>query len=590
VLHTGELALLLLALGLLLAVARACGELADRLGQPAVLGELLAGVLLGPTLLGAITPEGAAALFPPEGPRSAALSVLTQVAIVLFLTVAGMDVDLPRLLSRWRIASTVSLAGIAVPFALGMAAGTLAPAAFGYESGGASPAVFALFLGTALAISALPVIARTLVDLNLHRTDLGMLVVGAAVVNDLAGWILFGLAVGSFRGAGGADGSIAGILVRVLGFAALVLSLGRLAARHGLAWLARWTRPPAGPVPFVVAFGFLAAGLTEWLGVGAMLGAFLAGVAMGGALQSGPRTLVALERLVSTVFAPLFFASIGLRTNFVHNFDGPLVLALIAIACVGKVLGCAGAARWSGMPRREAWAVGFGMNARGAMEIALALLALQYGLIGERLFVALVVMALVTSAIAGPVMRRLLARRRGPRFVEWMAPETFRPGLAAEDRSEAIWALAGAASLVAHVERDALARAVLARERIMPTGVGYGVAIPHARLPGLARAVIALGVIPAGVDFGAPDGEPARIVALVVTPEQDDGLQLEILADLARALSDEATRERVLAASSWAALLEALRPRPSAGATPSPAAASSTAPGPGPRSDAPARS
>jgi mannitol/fructose-specific phosphotransferase system IIA component (Ntr-type) len=409
-------------------------------------------------------------------------------------------------------------------------------------------------------------------------------------VNDLAGWVLFGLAVGSFRGAEGADGSFAWTLVRVLGFAALVLSAGRLAARHGLAWLERWTRPPAGPVPFVVAFGFLAAGLTEWLGVGAMLGAFLAGVAMGGALQTGPRTLVALERFVATVFAPLFFASIGLSTNFVHHFDAPLVLALIAIACAGKVLGCAGAARWSGMPRREAWAVGFGMNARGAMEIALALLALQYGLIGERLFVALVVMALVTSAIAGPVMRRLLARPRGPRFVDWMAPESFRPGLEADDRSEAIWALAGAASLSAHVERDAIARAVLARERIMPTGVGYGIAIPHARLPGLSRAAIALGLVPGGVDFGAPDGEPARIVALVVTPEKDDGLQLEILADLARALSDDATRERVLAATSWAALLDALRPgRPEAPATPSPAGPS-PAREPAPRNDARARS
>ncbi len=588
-LPAGELALFLLALGLLLGVARACGELADRLGQPAVLGELLAGILLGPTLLGWVAPEWAASLFPADGPRASALHVLTQVSIVLFLTVAGMDVDLPRLLGRWRVASTVSLAGIAAPFALGVGAATLAPAAFGFEEGGASPGVFALFLGTALAISALPVIARTLVDLNLHRTDLGMLVVGAAVVNDLVGWILFGLAVGSFRGWDGASGTLAWTVFLVLGFAGLLLTVGRLAARHGLAWLERWTRPPAGPIPFVVCFGLVSAGLTEWLGVGAMLGAFLAGVAMGGALQSGPRTLVALERFVATVFAPLFFASIGLGTDFVANFDGALVLALLVIACAGKILGCAGAARWSGLPRREAWAVGFGMNARGAMEIAMALLALQYGLIGERLFVALVVMALVTSAVAGPAMRRLLAQRRGTRFVDWMGPETFRPGLEADDRSEAIWALAGAASLAAHVERDVIARAVLARERIMPTGVGHGVAIPHARLPGLRRPVVALGTT-SPIDFGSPDGEPARIIALVVTPEADDGLQLQILADLARNLQDPGVRERVLAARGWAELLDALRAGDSGpAATPSPAGPS-PAPEPAPHNDAPARS
>jgi mannitol/fructose-specific phosphotransferase system IIA component (Ntr-type) len=238
------------------------------------------------------------------------------------------------------------------------------------------------------------------------------------------------------------------------------------------------------------------------------------------------------------------------------------VLLVFAIACLGKVLGCGLAARWSGLPPSEAWAIGFGMNARGAMEMAMAVVALQYGIISEQLFVALVVMALATSAMSGPLMKRLVGRRMRRLFLAHLDARTFLPSLLGAERDQAIRGLAQATAPVAGVDPAVLADAVLAREAIMPTGVGQGIAIPHARLAGLAAPVVALGLSNTGVDFGAPDGELARFIVLVVTPEHDDLIQLELLAEIARTFQDPVMRAAVAQATSFDDLSDALRRAP----------------------------
>ena len=181
-----DIIVLFLAMGILLGTARTLGEIAQRFRQPAVLGELLAGVLLGPTVLGMILPEWNTFLFPMTGTNAIALDTLTTVAIVLFLLVAGMEVDLSTVSRQGRIALKVGTMGMVVPFAIGFAAAWYVPNLMGAQEG-ADPLVFALFLATALSITALPVIAKTLMDLDLYRSDLGMVVISAAIFNDLIG-------------------------------------------------------------------------------------------------------------------------------------------------------------------------------------------------------------------------------------------------------------------------------------------------------------------------------------------------------------------------------------------------------------------
>jgi K+:H+ antiporter len=552
------MASLLLAVACVLAATRICGALVRRLGQPSVLGELIAGVLLGPTLLGRIAPGAFESLFPTQGEQAATFQALTTLSIVLFLAAAGLEIDLGRFLARFRVAASVGVAGIVVPFAIGFGGAYAWPAALGAEPG-SPPIAFALFIGTALAISALPVIAKTLVDLGLYRTDLGALVMGAAVFNDLVGWTLFGLVVGLFSNAGTTPAHALGEIAVTLAAVVVALSLGRKLVLRAMAEVARRSRSRSGVVAFVLCLALASAALTDWLGHGALMGAFLSGVVMGGTLATSPGRLLELERLVGVVFAPLFFGSLGLKADFVGNFDALLVATVFAIACAGKLVGCALAARWSGLPRPEAWAVGAGMNARGAMEMAMASVALQVGIISPRLFVALVVMALGTSAMSGPLMTRWLGLRRDGLLLSALREAAFLPGLMARSREAVIHELARAIAPAAKVPAEELGALAMVREELMPTGVGLGVAVPHARVVGLAAPVVALGTLDPPIDFGGPDGEPARIAVLVVTPEGDEHVQLELLAEVSRVLADPEQRGRVARARSFEELCRALR-------------------------------
>jgi len=257
---------------------------------------------------------------------------------------------------------------------------------------------------------------------------------------------------------------------------------------------------------------------------------------------------MALERFVASVFAPLFFASIGLCTDLARHFDLALVLALTGVATVTKVAGGWAGARLGGLKRREAWAVGHAINSRGAMQIVLGMVALKQGMITERLFVALVVMALATSMMAGPLVRRTLGRDCDRHFGSYLHERAFLPDPAATTVSSAIVELSRALADAHGLDGASIAEAVLRRERTMATGLEHGVAVPHGRLPDLRCPIVALGICRGGLDFGCFDGQLATFVVPTVTPSEDDQTQLQVLADISLSLGSEAVRNQLLAA------------------------------------------
>lgn len=542
-----------LALGILLASARLLGEIAQRLHQPAVLGEILAGILLGPTVLGAFAPAVSTSLFPMQGPVAIGIDSLTTLAIALFLLVAGMKVDLSTVWRQGRSALTVGITGIAVPFFLGFVSAWFAPQLLGSEPG-TNPMIFALFFATALSITALPVVAKILLEINLFRTDLGMIIVAAAIFNDLIGWIIFALILGMMGGENSGPG-LWQMIWLTLSFVVLMLTIGRWLIDRILPWIQAHTRGPGGILGFCISAALLCAAYTEWIGIHAIFGAFLCGVALGDSPHLREHTRTTFDQFISFIFAPLFFASIGLKVNFIENFDLPVVLFVLAIATAGKVLGCGFGAQWSGLSRREAWAVGFGMNARGAMEIILGLLALQVGIISERMFVALVIMAIVTSMTSGTAMQKILRRRKPVHVTDFLTPKVCIKDFEAPTRSEAIRKLCAVACRGADLDDEAASEAVWKREQILSTGVGQGVAIPHARIGGLKQPLLALGVSKNGVDFNAPDGRPARLIFLILIPEGNPELQLELLSDISRTFQDPAMVKRVLEAKNYTELI-----------------------------------
>ncbi|MBX3361449.1 MAG: cation:proton antiporter [Phycisphaeraceae bacterium] len=554
-----EIITLLLALGVLLGTARLLGEVARKLRQPAVIGELFAGILLGPTILGAVWPSAQGSLFPSEGPLPVSLHALTTVAIMLFLLVAGMEVDLSTIWRRRRAAMSVGVGGMVVPFVMAFPLAWLLPVTM--DAGvQASELTFPLFFATAMAISALPVVAKILIDLQMFKSDIGMTIIAAAVFNDIVGWLVFALILALMGRAGEGGPELWQTVTMTLVFAGVMLTLGRAAVDRALPWLHAHASVPGSVLGFAATGAALCAAFTEWLGVHAIFGAFIFGIALGDSRHLRQSTRETIDQFVSFIFAPLFFASIGLRVDFLDNFDLVLVLIVLVVATVGKVGGCVLFSRFTGFQKREAWAVAFGLNARGAMEIILGLLALEAGLIGERMFVALVVMALVTSMTSGSLMQRAIGRVKPVRFWEFAGPRQFVQTMSATDRDEAIAELAAVASGVSKTPLDAevIAAAARARERLVSSGVGLGVAVPHARIAGLAQPIVVIGRARRGIDFDARDGQPARLIILLVTPLENAELQLRLLASVAHVCEDEAAVERLLSAANWTELLAVL--------------------------------
>ncbi len=394
---------LLLQLSVMLMMGRLFAEAARKFNQPGVIGEILAGILLGPTVLGMIKPEWFEALYPMESASGIVLSGFVQVAVVLLLFIAGLEVDLHIVWQQGKQALTTSLFGIVIPFSIGFGFPYFFPDFFGMaETHG--KLTFALFMGTAMAITALPVIVRILMDLNLFKSKMGMLVVASAMIDDLIGWLIFSVILGLIGKNGGSMPLINTILLTI-GFAVFMLTVGRGMLNRMLPWVNRKFAWPGGVLSVSLSLCFLAAAFTEYIGIHAIFGAFIMGVALGDSEHFSERAKEIVHQFINNIFAPLFFVSIGLRVNFVANFDLMLTLAILAIAFTGKIVGSGLGSRLGGFSWKEALAAGFGMNARGAMEIILGLIALENGLINEKVFVSLVIMALITSMTSGPLMK-----------------------------------------------------------------------------------------------------------------------------------------------------------------------------------------
>jgi Kef-type K+ transport system membrane component KefB len=627
-----QITVFLLAFGVLLGTARLFGEIARRFGQPTVLGEILAGIVLGATVLGnpaILGNDGANVqfyhwLFPtyelnqagdpveyvpldeidqlaldkPEDPQAVPLAdggldaaaqtdidspvkqkydggylsmtMFLNLAAVFLLLVAGLEVDLSVVWKQGKAALLVSLMGMVVPFAAGFGLAYLMPRVLGFDTETGQMLPFALFLGIAMSITALPVIAKILMDLNMFRSDMGMLIMSSAMVNDLLGWIGFamvlalvaaGVEAAASGGVADTGAATAGLLATVgwtFLFVGGMLTLGRWVIHKILPFIQAHSSWPGGVLGFVLSVALVCAAATEAIGIHSIFGAFIAGVAIGDSKHLRAKTRETIEQFINNIFAPLFFAGIGLRVNFIEGFDLMAVSIVLVIAILGKVVGCYFGALWAGLSKRESAAIGMGMSARGAMEIILGQLALSAGLITEKLFVAIVVMAIATSLIAGPAMQAILRQKQKRRLEDVISEKGFAGRLNCTNRKDAIRELSVLAAEITELEPEQIARAVWRREMLQSTGLPGGIAVPHARISDLEKPVVVVGQSMAGIDFDAADGSPAEIICLLLTPAADGEAQLELLAAVAEAFHNRETHRHAVDAETYTEFKAAL--------------------------------
>ena len=406
--HLDEIQVLrfLIQFSLLFVVARVLADLMKRLGQATVIGELLAGIVLGPTLLGHVAPAAYRLLFPGDPVSDHLLEALAWLGVILLLLYTGLETDLTILRGIGRVAVVVSALGIAVPWASGFALGWEMPA--NYLSSPNHRLIFSLFMAIAMSISAVPVIAKILIDLDLMRRDLGLLILGAGLLDDTAGWLMLSLVAG-LAARGIIDlRTLVSIAIAVMAFVGFCYFIGGSLVVRIMRWVDDRAFAEHAGMSTMVAIAMVCAITTQAIGIHAVFGAFIAGLMIGRSARLRRSDRTELEAATIGVFAPVFFAYSGLKVDLFALHGISLLTIVLTIAVLGKLVGCTGGALLCSFSLREALATGVGMNARGGMEIIVALIGLSLGVLTREMYAIVIMVAILTSLMTPPLLSWLL--------------------------------------------------------------------------------------------------------------------------------------------------------------------------------------
>ncbi len=536
-LSASDITIFLLGISVILFFGRAVGELLRKFKQPIVLGEIIAGIVLGPTILGALFPETFNVLFHQSDGVNIALNGLTLLGVVMLMLVSGLEINLTLVIRQSKSASMISLLGVIFPFILGFAGAYFFPEVLGI-SDIKLKLIYALFIGTALSITALPVVARTLMDLNIFKSPIGFSIITSAMINDLIGWIIFSILLGMMGTHSGQVMEFKSLIITIIVFLLVVLLILRKLFNLTIPYLQKYTSFPGGILNFIFIVGFLGAAFTEYIGIHAIFGAFIVGIALGDSAHLKEETREVINQFVTNIFAPLFFVSIGLRINFIENFDLTLVLIFIVLSFIGKVSGSTLGARLSKFNKYDSLTIGFGLNSHGAIEIVLGTLALQAGIIQEKVFVALVIMALVTSITSAPIMSYFIKKGKETFGILAYLKSNNIIFSNAVSKTEIITELCETISKNYNLNNQEILGKVLERENSISTGLEKHVAIPHARF-NLTDPIIAIAIHKNGIEWDSFDKLPAKLIILLLTPIDKPEMQLMFLSDIAKKFNDE---------------------------------------------------
>jgi Kef-type K+ transport system membrane component KefB len=471
------IAFVFLDVAIVIVAARLMGRLFQRLGQPAVIGEILAGIMLGPTLLGLLPGDLHLVLFPTD--VRPYLTVIAQLGLVLFMFIVGLEVDLSLIRSRRRTATSVSMASIALPFALGALLASALQEDHGVVDGAAVPFLaFALFLGVAMSITAFPVLARILTERGMHRTPTGVLSLACAAIDDVLAWSLLAIVIAVAVG-----GTLTGVAL-IVGLTAVYALVMFGVVRPLLARLVGRYRAAGRLTPNVLATVlvgvFLSAYATELIGVHAIFGAFVFGAVMPRGEPGLTReVLERLEQVSLLLLLPVFFVVAGLQVDVgALGASGLVELVLILLVAIGgKFVGAFAAARLQRVPQRQAVALGVLMNTRGLTEIVILQVGVQLGVLDPQLFTLMVIMALVTTLMTSPLLRLFYPDR----IVQREIAAAERAELGEEDAFTVLVAVPDGAAWSESEELAVLARDLLGREH--PARVVLARLLPRPAVP-----------------------------------------------------------------------------------------------------------
>ncbi len=392
----------------IIAAARIAGMLFRKLGQPQVCGEIAAGLILGPSLLGGLFPDLLEKVFVPS--LNGTFNVLSQLGLILLMFLIGLEFDFGQIGKNRRTAVSISVVGIVLPFTFGFALGRYLHGELELTGSWLN---LALFIGAAMSITAIPILGRIMIELGINRTRVGSLTISAAAIDDAAGWIILALVTASVR-ASLDPVKLTAMIAGVLGFALVMALIVRpLLVRWSSRMLAKSPELPMNGLAVLLILVFVAAGMTNLIGIFSIFGAFYLGAILYDQHELREAVKRRLNDFVTVFFLPIFFTYTGLRTDIGAMAGAGMwgICALVLLAAVaGKFGGCALAARANGLPWRESAMIGVMMNTRALMELIVVNIGYDLGVIPDSIFFMLVFMAVFTTYMVTPILRRLIRK------------------------------------------------------------------------------------------------------------------------------------------------------------------------------------
>ncbi|HOF34582.1 MAG TPA: cation:proton antiporter [Spirochaetota bacterium] len=558
-LNESNILLFLIQLALILFLARITGEIFRRFKQPVLTAELIIGVILGPTLFGRFYPEIFTLIFPNDAAQQNMLETISWIGVLFLLMDTGLEIDFS---SAWRqrgSALVIALSDIIIPMLIAFIPCFLLPDQ--YLADPDKRLYFALFMAVVMTISAMPIASRVMHDLLLLKTDIGFLTMSALAVNDIIGWVLFTIILGLFTQSGLNSSFVVIIFFATIGFSVLALTVGRKFSNIAVDYFQKKNVPePAASFSYVCILGVIFGALTQKLGIHALFGFFIAGIVAGEAKNLKDDTRAIISQMVHSLFVPVFFVNIGLKIDFFANFELLPVILITAVGIFGRFIGAWVGVTFSKVPKINRTLISIAHTPGGMMEIVVALLALEAGIITPKIFIAIVCSAVISSIIMGPWMTYAMKKRKDVSLSSYINYDYGIMMLEEKNRNDTIKKmLQTSKSFIKNIDLNNVEKVLIIREEEYSTAIGDGIAIPHARLESISDPVLLTGISDKGIEWNAPDGKPVNMVFLLLSPAASNDLHIEIISKLSRLMQKSFNRNLLLNSTNVKILSERIK-------------------------------
>jgi Kef-type K+ transport system membrane component KefB/mannitol/fructose-specific phosphotransferase system IIA component (Ntr-type) len=465
------------------------------------------------------------------------LEALAWFGNFFLLMETGLEINFARVWQQRGDAVKLSFADLVLPILLCFLPIYFLPER--YLTDPSQRVLFALFIAAIMTISALPVAIRGLRDLNILKTDVGFLILSALTINDIAGWVIFTIILGLFAHGSLELGFVAKLVLMTLAFTAISLTLMRRLVDKAMTFIHKRMGESSGlKITFIMVVGAIFGAATLQIGIHSLFGFFIAGTILGEASHISEKDRFVVNRLVYSVFVPIFFANIGLHLDFIANFDWFLVLVISAIGIGARFVAAYIGSKWSGQDKSNLLVIAISHTPGGQMHIVVGMLAYSSGLISETVLVSIIASAIISTIVFGPWLSQAVRKLKKSIFDIVFSEDDVFVDSESSTRDEMLHHMSAIVAKKTKLSRDTIYHEIKLREEQMSTAMGRSIAIPHARLEGLDKSYVFAFHTRQGLEWDSPDGNLVRFVSLVITPKESPNAQLQILQSLAGAMHD----------------------------------------------------